>query len=33
MGEPKASLFLAQRLRDELDVDAVFPERGKKYEL
>lgn len=33
MGEPKASLFLAQRLRDELDVNAVFPEVGKEYLL
>lgn len=33
MGEPKASLFLAQRLRDELDVDAIFPEVGKEYFL
>lgn len=31
MGEPKASLFLAQRLRDELDVNAVYPEVGKEY--
>lgn len=33
MGEPKASLFLVQRLRDYLDVDALYPERGKTYEL
>lgn len=33
MGEPKASLFLVQKLRDELDVKAVYPERGKEYEL
>ncbi len=33
MGEPKASLFLAQRLRDELGVNAMYPERGKGYEL
>jgi len=33
MGEPKASLFLAQKLRDYLDVDAMYPERLKKYEL
>jgi metallo-beta-lactamase family protein len=33
MGEPKASLFLVQRLRDYLDVDALYPERGKVYEL
>lgn len=33
MGEPKASLFLAQRLKDYLGVDALYPERGKTYEL
>jgi len=33
MGEPKSSMYLAQRLRDELEVDAVYPERGKVYEL
>lgn len=33
MGEPKSEIFLAQRLRDELDVDAIVPERGKTYEL
>jgi metallo-beta-lactamase family protein len=33
MGEPKASLFLAQRLRDELGVNAMYPERGKGYDL
>ncbi len=33
MGEPKASLFLVQRLRDYLDVDALYPERGKPYIL
>jgi len=33
MGEPKASLFLVQRLRDYLDVDALYPERGKPYVL
>jgi len=33
MGEPKSSLFLVQRLRDYLDVDAVYPEEGKVYEL
>lgn len=33
MGEPKSSLFLIQRIRDYLDVDAVFPEEGKAYEL
>ena len=33
MGEPKSSIFLAQRLHDELGVNAVVPERGKVYEL
>jgi metallo-beta-lactamase family protein len=33
MGEPKSSLFLVQRLRDYLDVDALFPEKGKQYTL
>jgi metallo-beta-lactamase family protein len=33
MGEPKASLFLAQKIRDNLGVDAIYPERLKRYEL
>ncbi|MFZ2048704.1 MAG: MBL fold metallo-hydrolase [Minisyncoccia bacterium] len=33
MGEPKSSIFLTQRLRDELEVKALMPERGKRYEL
>jgi metallo-beta-lactamase family protein len=33
MGEPKSSLFLTQRLRDELGVDAISPTRGKTYKL
>ncbi len=33
MGEPSASTFLVQKLRDELDVDAVCPDRGKVYKL
>lgn len=33
MGEPKSSMFLVQRLRDYLDVDALYPERGKSYPL
>jgi metallo-beta-lactamase family protein len=33
MGEPKSSIFLAQRLHDELGVSAIVPERGKRYEL
>jgi metallo-beta-lactamase family protein len=33
MGEPKASTYLVQRLREELDVDATYPECGKIYLL
>jgi len=33
MGEPKSSIFLAQRLNDELGVKSILPERGKRYEL
>ena len=33
MGEPKASLFLVQRLKDELDVNAEYPEYGESVEL
>lgn len=33
MGEPKASLYLAQRLRDEVGVNGFYPERGRKYDL
>ena len=33
MGETKASLFLVQRLRDYLGVDAVAPEQGESVEL
>jgi metallo-beta-lactamase family protein len=33
MGEPKSSLYLTQRLRDELGVDAISPTRGKTYKL
>ncbi len=33
MGEPKSSMFLVQRLRDYLDVDALYPERGKVYSI
>jgi len=33
MGEPKSSLFLTQRIRDYLDIDAVYPEEGKEYVL
>lgn len=33
MGEPKSSLFLVQKLKDNLDIDAIYPERGRVYEL
>ncbi|MCI0565874.1 MBL fold metallo-hydrolase [bacterium] len=33
MGEPKASLFLVQKLRDYLGVDARAPKRGETVEL
>jgi metallo-beta-lactamase family protein len=33
MGEPKASMFLAQKLKDNLGVNAIMPEQGKGYEL
>ncbi len=33
MGEPKASLFLVQRLRDELNVNGEYPEYGESVEL
>lgn len=33
MGEPKASSFLAQRLRDYLGLNAVVPKRGESVEL
>jgi metallo-beta-lactamase family protein len=33
MGEPKSSLFLVQRLRDELDVKAINPEYKQSFEL
>ena len=33
MGEPKSSLFLVQRLRDYLGVDASSPELGDEVEL
>ncbi len=33
MGELKSSIFLAQRLKDELGVESVIPEKGKSYEL
>jgi hypothetical protein len=33
MGEPKASMFLAQRIRDELGKDAVVPRPNDKVTL
>lgn len=33
MGEPKASLFLVQKIKDYLGLDAMYPERLKKYKL
>ncbi len=33
MGEPKASMFLAQKIRDYLAVDARVPEQGDAVEL
>lgn len=33
MGEPKSSMYLVQRLREELEVDAVYPEKNKAYKL
>ncbi len=33
MGEPRASLFFAQRVRDFLGVDAVVPQAGESFEI
>jgi metallo-beta-lactamase family protein len=33
MGEPRASMFLAQRLKDTYGVDAIHPEEGSEWEL
>ena len=33
MGEPGASMHLAQRINDELGVHALMPEKDKPYEL
>lgn len=33
IGEPKASMFLSQRIRDYLGLDAVIPEKGESVEL
>jgi len=33
MGEPKASMFLAQKLKDNLDVDAYVPTSGEEITI
>jgi hypothetical protein len=33
MGEPKSSLFLVQKLRDNLGVDAVYPEFKQEVDI
>jgi hypothetical protein len=33
MGEPKSSLFLVQKLRDNLGVNAVSPEVGEQVTI
>lgn len=33
MGEPKAAMFLAQRIRDEIGIEAVHPEEGQEIPL
>ena len=33
MGEPKSSLFLAQRIQDFLGVDAVVPDAGQSFDI
>ncbi len=33
MGEPKSALFLVQRIRDYIGVDAKFPKQGERVEL
>jgi metallo-beta-lactamase family protein len=33
MGEPKASLFLVQKIRDNTGLEAQYPERNVRYEL
>ena len=33
MGEPKSSLFLAQRVQDFLNVEAIVPDKGKSFEI
>lgn len=33
MGEPRSSLFLSQRIREYLDIEAIYPEPNKEYFL
>lgn len=33
MGEPKASMFLAQRLRDYYEIDAIVPKQGEVFDI
>jgi metallo-beta-lactamase family protein len=33
MGEPKSSSFLAERIKDELGIKALCPEKEKTYKL
>jgi metallo-beta-lactamase family protein len=33
MGEPKSSLFLCQRIRDYVGIEAIYPEEGRVYGL
>lgn len=33
MGEPKSSLFLAQRIKDFLNVNAIVPEKGSAHDI
>jgi metallo-beta-lactamase family protein len=33
MGEPRSSLFLAQRIQDFLGIDAVVPQVGESYDI
>jgi hypothetical protein len=33
MGEPRSALFLAQRVRDYNDVEAIVPEAGESVEI
>ena len=33
MGEPKASMFLAQKIKDSLGLDVYVPQMGEKIEI